>query len=171
MTTHPRTALLLTTLLLAGCAGNDRLTIGPDGDGAVAVEAVTQGRAMDPATERSLTSIDRSNWPEMDYVVPVDQIHHGPVLTSLQPEYGRTHRAEGSFPTATEALTPDDNSGAPAELFAGTTWAALDVVLMLPRLFAPGLLAKPSHYDRYHQHVEASLSPEPAPAPTAAEPN
>lgn len=167
---HTRSSVLIGVVLvsaIAGCksAGNDRLTIGPERDGAIVIESVTRGRLMEPAQDRSLHDISRSDWRVLEYVVPVDQINHGPILTGLVPQYSGSDRGEGRFPKAETALRVDENRYASAETVSGIAHAGLDVVLMVPRLFAPGLLLQTVHHDRYQQHVEASLSPEPTPVP------
>jgi hypothetical protein len=50
-----------------------------------------------------------------------------------------------------------------------STWAATDILLMVPRLFVPSLMVPPSGYERApSQDGRPELAPEGSPTPVAA---
>ena len=163
MTTAARmTVLPLALLTLAGCAG----PLNPEpkiGTGAGAWTPPTIGESAmnmpDPETlgattyaeapvytatgivtvpdaERSVLTLDRTNWQDSVVAVPNDLAAHQPRYTNniLRPE--NTRRAQGQFPTAQSALDTGTSRGndlqAQEALFAPFA-AAADVVLFLPR--------------------------------------
>ncbi|MCA3005732.1 MAG: hypothetical protein LW650_05200 [Planctomycetaceae bacterium] len=154
-------------VMLAGCAGplNHQPELGgtvtadglsgtafnPD---SVALESFSEGfrpgsgslPPLDRTTgdQPSISSLERTNWPMVRFLVPVDGTQHQPTYAS-GPSYDRsTHRARGEFPTVdTAAVAHPNDAGREAQIWeamAWPFWAGLDVALLLPRMLytAPG---------------------------------
>jgi len=151
-----RPAALTAVCLLAmstGCTstGNDRTFIGDERHGAtVKLSALHGAEALTPATGPSLTTVDRRDWEQKTFHVPVDGTFHGPHLTSLYPAFnGTLARRNGLHPTA-DSATLDEPRTAPASEFAASTLAAAtNVVMLVPRALAPSLRPEDVSYQRY----------------------
>lgn len=158
-------ALLLGLIAASGCAtiDNDRLTVAGDSLPVVAGAEGHEAAPLQQATGPSVTSVDRTHWPEHEIVVWQDGVRHHPHFTSDQPRYAKaTARQRGAYPTAESALELGADPGAQVwEGFAGPVWGGMDVVLFLPRAIAIGgpgaLVASPD--------ATYSRAPNGAPAP------
>lgn len=100
-----------------------------------------------PDAERSVLTLDRTNWEDSVVAVPNDLTAHQPRFTNniLVPE--NTRRARGQFPSAQSALDTGTSQGndlqAQEALFAPFA-AAGDVVLFIPRFVAESRPYRPT---------------------------
>lgn len=128
-------ALPLGALVAGGCTRdvNDRLELGAD----VELPAL-QPQACEPfGATPTVHGLDRSHWEPMVYLVPVNGVAHMPPYAP--PTYGleATSRQRGEFPDAAGSLElgqedPGDEIG---QMFRSHGQAALDALLIVPRLF------------------------------------
>ncbi len=92
----------------------------------------------DAPPEPSITSFDRTDWPEIRFNVPNDRTEHQPRYTNLV-RYDRTSpRARGDHPTFSSALDTATSKSADQQIkeaFAGPITAGIDVILFPVRVF------------------------------------
>lgn len=139
MAVAARVAAPCAALLLAACSSplNQGRLIG----GEVALDAVT------PELERgerewqpiSVVSLDRSNWEEMRFLVPLDAAEHQPIYTQHPHQLWQTARQRGEYPTAETALdteTVDMMDEQALELLVAPVSALFDIAMFPARAVA-----------------------------------
>ncbi|MEM1166592.1 MAG: hypothetical protein AAGI30_09925 [Planctomycetota bacterium] len=149
--------------VLAGCARNDRLTIGDlDQELTVRLPAVSEPAPLAPATGPSVTGLDRSGWQTTVIVVPVDEVSDIPTLRIPPVRFtDATARQRGEFPNAFSAVTPvSDQGDQVAEAAAEFGVGGLEMVTMPLQLvpFIGGLADRPPS-ERYERIPVAPISP------------
>ncbi len=153
------TAGLVPLALLGACAGplNHESSIGEPGDPTKGVEL----RTINPDAPRqysdtglydgspwsrqqqSLTGIDRDNWAQQDFLVPIDGTSHQPTYSVHQDFAHELPRERGLYPDATTALDlrgEETGELQALEALAAPFYCGLDMVLWIPRaiLVPPG---------------------------------
>lgn len=153
----------LLALVAAGCAtpDNDRLSLGTSADPVVVLPAIEPGTPIADATGPSITSLDRSGWERIDFLVPNDATEHYPHFTRLQPRFDRgTARARGEYPTVETALEQEGSFGAIlGESLAWPGFVANDGVMIIPRAIVPDQDSPMTHYERASEVVESTPAP------------
>lgn len=147
----------------AGCARNDRLSIGDlDQELTVRLHAVSERDPLSPATGPSVSGLDRSGWETTVVVVPVDEVSDFPTLRMPAARFtDATARQRGEFPNAFSAVTPvSDQHDQVAEAGAELGVGALEMFTMPLQLvpFAAGL-ADREPYERYERIPVAPIAP------------
>jgi hypothetical protein len=126
-------------LLLAGCSSplNQGRLIG----GEVALDSVT------PEVERgerewqaiSVVSLDRSNWAQMRFAVPLDAVEHQPTYTQQPYLLCETARQRGEYPSVATALdtsTTNTLDEQALEMVVAPLSGLFDIVMFAPRAIA-----------------------------------
>lgn len=137
-------ALITAGMALSGPAGctapnNTRATLGES----TRLSTFTPAAELPKPTTSSepLTSASREHWAPMVVIVPVDPVHHRPNYRVDARCAQSQARQRGEYPTvatATELCDEDSCCGQTLEGFASPFYAALDIVLWIPRAFGQG---------------------------------
>jgi len=150
----------LTMWLGQGCTRtiNDRTTVGGDSILTLTPTAARTTPSMQPSTGPSLIDGQRTHWEPQTIVVEMDGVEHQPHYTTSQPNYSRSMRAVGDYPTASSALTLGSELGPQvSEALAAPFHAATDVVLFIPRAFGqPPCMITLSPVDRMQRYQNGS---------------
>ena len=135
----------LVVLLVTGCAG--RLNDRPVLDGSVAIPSVTPPLppvAENPAERWSgpgpaTTSLDRADWQQQTFMVPVDGTTHGPVYATRTELRGTdVERRGGLYPTPQSALdlAGDQPERVILDTFRAYADSFFDLAMFFPRTLA-----------------------------------
>ncbi len=152
----------------SGCMrdANSRLTLGYEGEGngIVSLQGVSDGPVLVEAEAPSVMGLDRSHWEDRVVLVPNDGVFTYPHLTRLEPLYDdSTARSRGEFPTALSALETDGDMGSQVwEGVAWPGWVVMDLVLAIPRAFAPPVASPVDGYERRARSEKAEAWAAPA---------
>ncbi len=105
----------------------------------------------DPAA--ALSSLDRSNWPTLDFLVPLDQpaSFDGPRNTSIAADAVSEQAAR--YPLATTAISPRDAEPAPLRTAIAPIEASGEVIGLVIDAFAHGRAASHSQLIANRQRV------------------
>lgn len=131
--------LLVACAITVGCGraiNNDRLNTGWWTPPALQPLG-TNPSLLSETGERSVMSVDRSNWSPLHVELPHAGVEHHPNSTAFGPVYASdTRRSRGAYPTLASAVDVGSDGGAQAaELFAAPFVGAADILLWIPRMF------------------------------------
>lgn len=193
---------VLPLALLGACAGplNHESAVGDPDNGGFELATINPEMALARAQgvgglydgspwdrpDGSIKGIERDNWREVDYTVPIDGTSHQPIY-SVHPDYANAlARERGLYPDTTTCLDlrgENTNNMQALEGIAAPFYSGLDIALWIPRavLVPPGsTVQSPGRaYERSPRLHEAwqttrpappVVEPGPTPAPTAQEP-
>jgi len=177
--------------LLGACAGplNHESSIGDPENGGVELGTINpdvprphaQGGLYDGSPWNrpagSLTGIDRDNWAQQDFVVPIDGTSHQPTY-SVHPDFANgLARERGLYPDTTTCLDLRGDNTHELQAFeaiAAPFYSGLDIALWIPRaLLAPpgSTVQSPSTaYERSPRLTETWVAAVPPPPPSAVVP-
>jgi len=156
----PAILMALAAIGLPGCImkQNETLEVGGTVPSPLRPKPTALGRDSDAP---SVTSLERENWAQEDFVVASDMIAHRPTYARRNTRYEVSARASGRYPTLAEAITLPGGPSESEQIYDALTWPILiipaAVLVPLGLVFEPWIptVGRSPHW-AYQRHTQGA---------------